>query len=165
MKSSLITLFITTSILWLGCTSCSARTEDDGLTSKPENILRLGPFTEGNVIADVKPLRPEHTRDLREVALSLPIWESDSEAAMEWVYKYSEDGIHVDEWTNPADGAQHAVTLKRLEDSAQGQLRVEVHHPSLKIYTPSGGIYYPWVAILERREGGWLVESAKKKEG
>jgi hypothetical protein len=129
-----------------------------------KDILRLGAFKQGNFIPDKKPLSIEDTRDLREVALSLPIWEGGWKESEEWVYKYSEDGRRVDEWTNPADGAQHAVTIKRLKSSPEGRMRVEVHHPTLKIFTPSGGRYYPWVAVLERREGGWFVEAADKKE-
>ena len=135
------------------------------MAATSEGILRLGPFKQGNFIPDEKPLTPANTRDLREVALSLPIWEGGWEKSEEWVYKYSKDGIRVDEWTNPADGAQHAVTINRLNNSPQGRTRVEVHHPTLKIFTPNGGRYHPWVAVLERRTGGWFVEAADKKEG
>ena len=153
---------IASGLLWLGLVSCSTETEAELSPSSSKDILRLGPFEKGNFIPDEKPLSPEKGKDLREVALSLPIWESGWENAENWVMKYSEAGTLVDEWTNPADGAQHAVTVKRLKPSPEGRIRIEVHHPTLKIFTPSGGIYHPWVAVLERRDGGWIVKSAEK---
>ena len=164
MKSSL-KLLVAISILSLGFTSYSTDFGADGMATTSKDILRLGPFKQGNFIHDEKPLRDEDTRDLREVALSLPIWESSWKESEEWIYKHSEEGRRADEWTNPADGAQHAVTIRRLKESPEGRTRVEVHHPYLKIFTPDGGRYYPWVAVLERGEGGWFVEDANKKEG
>ena len=158
-------LLVTITILSLGITSCSTDFGDNRMAATSKDILRLGPFKKGNFIPDEKPLRAESTGDLREIALSLPIWEGGWKDSEKWVYKYSKDGRRVDEWTNPADGAQHAVTIKRLKKSPEGQIRVEVHHPTLKIFTPSGGRYLPWVAVLERRKGGWFVEAADKKEG
>lgn len=155
-------LLVTTMILSLGITSCSTGIGDNRMAATSKDILRPGPFKQGSFIPDEKPLRAESTDDLREIALSLPIWEGGWKDSEEWVYKVSKDGRGVDEWTNPADGAQHAVTLKRLKRSPEGRMRVEVHHPTLKIFTPGGGRYLPWVAVLERRKGGWFVEAADK---
>jgi hypothetical protein len=160
-----LTLSVSITILSLGLASCSYHSSGSRPESASGNILKLGVFRKGNFIADEKPLRPETTRDLREIALSLPVWEGGWEKSEEWVCKNSENGMHVDKWTNPADGAQHAVTLTRLNVSPEGRTRIEVNHPTLKIFTPSGGWYYPWIAVLERREGGWIVESANKAEG
>ena len=135
------------------------------MATTSKDILRLGPFQQGNFIPDEKRLKAESIGDLREIAFSLPIWEGGWKDNEEWVCRYSKDGRRDDEWTNPADGAQNAVTIKRLTKSPEGQMRVEVHHPTLKIFTPKGGRYLPWVAVLERRKGGWFVEAADKKEG
>ncbi len=135
------------------------------MATTSKDILRLRPFQQGNFIPDEKPLKAQSIGDLREIAFSLPIWEGGWKDSEEWVCKYSKDGRRVDEWTNPADGAQNSVTIKRLTKSPEGQMRVEVHHPTLKIFTPKGGSYLPWVAVLERRKGGWFVEATDKKEG
>jgi len=153
-------------IPWFGLSGCEFdRSSGTRPTSASGNTLMLGQFYKGNFIPDEKPLRAESIRDLREVALSLPIWEGGWQNSEEWIYKRSENGIRVDKWTNPADGAQSSVTLTRLTVSPEGRLRVEVNHPALKIFTPSGGLYNPWVAVLERREGGWIVVAANKAGG
>lgn len=125
----------------------------------------MGVFTKGNFIPDVKPLSPSNENDLREVAMSLPIWESDLKTTERWVMENSKPGVGVDQWTNPADGAQSAVTIRRLANSETGVTRVAVDHPSLKISTPSGGRYLPWSATLQRRRGGWLVMDTIKHKG
>ncbi|MFC7338183.1 hypothetical protein ACFQY0_13395 [Haloferula chungangensis] len=147
------------SLLVVGFPSCSTDLGKDRQASSSESALKLGPFRQGNFIPDEKPLKAEDTTDLREVALSLPIWESSWKSSEEWVYMNSKDGRRVDQWTNPADGAQHAVTIKRLAKSSEGLTRVGVFHPSLKVFTPDGGRYGSWSAVLERRTGGWFVES------
>ena len=81
------------------------------------------------------------------------------------VMEYSKPGVGVDKWTTPADGAQSAVTIRRLADSESGASRVAVDHPSLKIFTPSGGRYLPWSATLERGRGGWHVMDTIKHKG
>ncbi len=160
MKS--ISLLVVSSLLLFGFNSCSTHSRDT-VQECTQNAIKIGPFKQGNFIPDEKPLEVRNSKDLREVALSLPIWEGPWKESEKWVYQYSKNGLHVDQWTNPADGAQHAVTIKRLEKSPDGLMRIEVHHPVLLVFTPSGGQYYPWVAVLERRKGGWFVESAKNK--
>jgi hypothetical protein len=125
----------------------------------------MGVFTKGNFIPDEKPLSPGNENDLREIAMSLPIWETDLKTTEGWVMEYSKPGVGVDQWTTPADGAQSAVTIRRLADSGTGATRVAVDHPSLKIFTPGGGRYLPWSATLERRRGGWQVMDAIRHKG
>lgn len=125
----------------------------------------MGVFTKGNFIPDVKPLSPGNEKDLREVAMSLPIWESDLKTLESWIMENSKPGVGMEQWTNPADGAQSAVTIRRLATSKTGATRVAVDHPSLKIFTPSGGSYLPWSATLERRRGGWQVMDTIQHKG
>lgn len=160
-----IKLFLSTLLIASFAISCSLRPDSGNVVSQAQDDWKMGVFTKGNFIPDVKPLSPRNENDLREVALSLPIWELDLETMESWVMEYSKPGVGVDRWTNPADGAQSPVTIRRLADSASGATRVAVYHPSLMIFTPSGGRYLPWSATLERHRGGWLVMDAVKHKG
>jgi hypothetical protein len=157
-----IKLFLSTLLIASFATSCSLRPDGGSVASQAQDDWKMGVFTKGNFIPDVKPLSPRNENDLREVAMSLPIWESDLKTTERWVMENSKPGVGVDQWTNPADGAQSAVTIRRLADSGTGATRVAVDHPSLMIFTPSGGRYLPWSATLERRRGGWQVMDAIK---
>lgn len=160
-----IKLFLATLFFASCATSCSLRSDTGRAASQAQDDWKPGVFTKGNFIPDVKPLSPRNENDLREVAMSLPIWEPDMKSTEIWVMENSKPGVGVDQWTNPADGAQSAVTIRRLADSGTGATRVAVDHPSLKIFTPSGGRYLPWSATIERRRGGWLVVDAIKHKG
>ena len=137
--------------------SCSLGPDRGDPAFHAQDDWKVGEFTKGNFISDVKPLSPGNEDDLREVAMSLPIWETNLKSLESWIMEHSEPGVGVDQWTNPADGAQSPVTLRRLAGSGTGATRVAVDHPSLMIHTPSGGRYRPWSATLERRPGGWQV--------
>ena len=41
----------------------------------------------GDFVPDKRPPKSRDSRDLRELALTLPIWESDSEESTKWVYE------------------------------------------------------------------------------
>ncbi len=120
-------------------------------------------FEKGDFVPDRRPLRSKHTRDLRELALTLPIWESESEGSTKWVYENSSVATDADHWTTPADGAQSAVKLKRLPVSPSGAQRLEIWVPPSKADGPPRSV--SWTSIVERRDGGWLVQSARKDNG
>jgi hypothetical protein len=115
-------------------------------------------FQKGDFVPDRRPLKPEDSRDLREMAMTMPIWEGDSEEFVQWVYESSSAAVDAETWTTPADGAQSAVRLRRLADSPGGAQRVALWiPPSLLDRYPRG---MSWSSVLQRQAGGWLVESA-----
>lgn len=120
-------------------------------------------FANGDFIPDRRPLKPKDSRDLRELALTLPIWESESQNSTKWVYENSSAATYADHWTTPADGAQSAVELKRLPDSPNGEQRLEIWVPPSKLTSSPRSV--SWTSIVERRDGGWLVQSARKNNG
>ncbi len=120
-------------------------------------------FEKGDFIPDRRPLKSKDSRDLRELALTLPIWESESDASTKWVYENSSAANDADRWTTPADGAQSAVVLKRLPVSPNGAQRLEIWVPPSKLNSSPRSS--SWTSIVERREGGWLVLNAGKDNG
>lgn len=122
-------------------------------------------FQRGDFVPDRCPLEPSNTRDLREMAMTLPVWESEiSDGMKKWIYENSSTAVDTDTWTAPADGAQSAIRLKRLADSPDGSQRIELWIP------PSKSGSYPqnmisWSSVLQRRDRGWLVESARTING
>lgn len=120
-------------------------------------------FEKGDFIPDRRPPKPRETKDLRELALTLPIWESESEGSTKWVYENSSAAVDVDHWTTPADGAQSSVKLKRLPEAANGAQRIEIWIPPSKVEPPPSNT--SWTSVLQRRDGGWLVETARTNSG
>ena len=120
-------------------------------------------FERGDFVPDRRPLKSKDSRDLRELALTLPIWESESEDSTKWVYENSSVATAANHWTTPADGAQSAVELKRLPVSPNGAQRLEIWVPPSKLNGSPGSV--SWTSIVERRNGGWLVQNARKDNG
>jgi hypothetical protein len=120
-------------------------------------------FEKGDFVPDKRPLKSKDSRDLRELALTLPIWESESEGSTKWVYENSSAAVDVDHWTTPADGAQDPVKLKRLPEAANGAQRIEIWIPPSKVEPPPSNT--SWTSVLQRRDGGWLVETARTNSG
>ncbi|MBB5349882.1 hypothetical protein HNR46_000103 [Haloferula luteola] len=128
----------------------------------PKDIVQFGVFQKDAFIPDEKPLSQNISHDLREIALSLPIWDGGWINSEQWIYKNSSSGIDSQEWAIPADGAQISYNLRRLHSSEDGAIRVELRRPSSKLFTPSGGRYLPWTAIIRRTSNGWIIESNSK---
>jgi hypothetical protein len=120
-------------------------------------------FEKGDFIPDRRPLKSKDSRDLRELALTLPIWESESAASTKWVYENSCAATDADHWITPADGAQPAVEVKRLPDSSLGAQRLEIWVPPSKLNSSPRST--SWTSTVERRDGGWLVLNARKNNG
>lgn len=108
---------------------------------------------------DRRSLKSKDSRDLRELALTLPIWESESEDSTKWVYENSSAAVDADQWITPADGAQSPVKLKRLPEAANGAQRIELWIPPSKVEPPPRNT--SWTSVLRRQDEGWLVESAR----
>lgn len=120
-------------------------------------------FEKGDFIPDRRALKSKDSRDLRELALTLPIWESESDASTKWVYENSSAATDADRWTTPADGAQSAVRLKRVPSSPTGAQRIEIWIPPSMLNSSPSSV--SWTSVVERKDGGWLVLSAGKQKG
>ena len=160
METPYASLTALLSVLVLSC--CSLHHDGTGANPLAKDDWALGPFTKGNFIPDEKPLSSKNINDLREVALSIPVWESDWKASEEWVYKYSTSGSDVDEWTNPADGAQSAVTIRRMEKSQTGRMQIRVDRLDCERSIRSSSFLLPrgynWRWSNNRR---WIVSTQK----
>ena len=106
----------------------------------------------GKELEDLRPVNPADTTDLRELALSLPIVETRSEAAYQYFYGSSKAAPEAGSWTLPGDGAQYPAEIRRLRPGESGRVRIEVEM-GLWIDT----VEHRHVARLERRTGGWSV--------
>jgi hypothetical protein len=131
-------------------------------TSSPRRVNNeyAATFEKGDFVPDKRPLKSKDSRDLRELALTLPIWESESDEATKWVYVNSSAATDSDQWTTPADGAQSAVRLKRLPSSPTGAQRIEIWIPPSMLNSSPSSV--SWTSVVERKDGGWLVLSARK---
>ena len=108
----------------------------------------------GEFVKDLRPVKPAHSTDLREFALSLPILETPGEFGYAFVYRFSEAAPTAATWTLPGDGAQERMEIRRLKPGPEGAQRIEFERrlwrgAPMKVYT-----YY---VKLERRTGGWHV--------
>ncbi len=110
----------------------------------------------GNILKDLRSVKPADTTDLRELALSLPIVESRSDPAYKFVYSSSKAAPDAETWIMPGDGAQYSVEIRRLKPGEGGALRIEVE---MGLWLDT--IEHRHIARLERRKGGWLVLDGK----
>ncbi|MEK7953584.1 hypothetical protein [Luteolibacter soli] len=143
--------------------SCALITKTPSASATKRSHGHAITFQAGEFLPDRRPLKPEDNRDLREMALSLPIWDSKSEESVRWVYQNSFPALKTNTWRTPTDGGQLPIQVKRLPDSWTGAQRIELWTP------PSMAERSPrdrgWTFILKRKKGGWLVErGANKKE-
>ena len=145
-------------------TSCGLGSRDGDLRSpRHVNTGYATTFKKGDFVPDRRPLESKDSRDLRELALTLPIWESESDSSTRWVCENSSSAVDIDSWTTPADGAQSPVHLKRLPTSPTGAQRIEIWIPPSKVEPPPRNT--SWTSVLQRRDGGWLVETARTHSG
>lgn len=117
-------------------------------------------FTEGEFVRDVRPLKPQDSTDLRELAMTLPILEMPDNP--EWYYEKSAPAVTEESWNLPGDGAQAGVRVERLPRSASGAQRIRLTISPLPMGDPLQGFRY--VSMLERRDGGWMILEATKTQ-
>ena len=130
-------------------TACSFSTKATN-SPHPENFKR------GQVIQDERPLVPANSTDLRELAFTLPMLESQDD--LSWYYSSSDSAVSVDRWDLPHDGAQDPATLIRLPRHEDGSQQIELQYSPIPI-----GEVPTSFSILKRIDGGWLVLKTWKK--
>ena len=129
--------------------------------STPSSDTTANPHTgfEGStIVSDVRPLEPADSTDLREMALTLPILEDDSEYNLSLIHKNSQAATSAKTWDLPTDGAQAPVRVERLPPSPQGAPRIKMTiGPTTVDPNPSDPTLS--VSKLERVPKGWRVLS------
>ena len=160
-----VLIVITTIVVAAGCASKSLHLPNQKHTTSVEPFeLPSGPehatgFFKGQFVRDVRPLTPPDTTDLREMALTLPILEDDSDYNTSLIYKNSKAAITTRTWDLPTDGAQPSVRIERLKPAANGAATIMMTMgPSVIDANPSNPTL--WVSRLERVSRGWRVLSA-----
>lgn len=140
-------IFLTPLIALLTACSFSAKVENN---PHPESFKR------GDVIRDERPLVPNNSTDLREMAFTLPVIESRHH--LSWYYDASDSAISANRWDLPYDGAQDPATLVRLPRHKDGSQQIELQYSPIPI-----GEVPTSFSILKRIDGGWLVLKTWKK--
>lgn len=118
-------------------------------------------FHRGQIIQDLRPLKPSQSTDLREMAFTLPIIEVRDPTTFDWFYEMSEAAPTQETWDLPADGAQAPATLVRLPRHEDGSQQIELRLFPLPTGVPPKPVSH--YSRLKRIDGGWLVLKAWKQ--
>jgi hypothetical protein len=125
-------------------------------SSEPVFSPRLDP--QARYVAERRPISAPATAPIRELALSLPVYESKTPESSQSGYQF-ETTPAADATLLRGDGAQCPVAVKRLSPAGVDPVRLKVYRGA----TPGvGPANYGAVYELEKVPGGWKILSLRE---